>query len=180
MTILYSGSLTKVKDIDKLISAIEDLRREGLQISLVLTGSVVDVSPPKWVTHRYIKDYLTYVKDVLETADICVIPYPNTKHFWNYTLLTKFVEYMAAGKPIVSTDLKETGKLIKIYNCGLIANNWEEFKEYIRRLYYDRGLAIELGRNGRRAAEQVFNYEIITKEFLNKLIETLKLEEKYK
>ena len=88
ITILYSGSLMSVKNIDKLISAVEDLRREGLQISLVITGSIVDVIPPKWVTHRYVKDYLTYVKDVLEKADICVIPYPNTKLFWNYTLLT--------------------------------------------------------------------------------------------
>ena len=168
----------RVEDVDKLISAVEDLRREGLQISLVLVGSIVDVSPPKWVTHKYyVKDYLTYVEDILETSDICVIPYPNTKLHFYYTLPAKFAEYMVAGKPIISTNLKEVGKYIKAFNCGLVANNREEFKEHIRRLYCNRNLAIELGRNGRRAAEHTFNYEVVAEEFLNKLIKTLELEE---
>ena len=79
-----------------------------------------------------------------EYEDLCN-SIPNTKLFWNYTLLTKFVEYMAAGKPVISTKLKEVSKIIKIFNCGLIANNWDEFKECIRTLYYNRNLAMELG-----------------------------------
>jgi glycosyltransferase involved in cell wall biosynthesis len=97
-------------------------------------------------------DWLNFVEDVLSNSDVGVIPYPpNILHF-SYTVLSKLFDYMAAGKPIISTNLIEVGNIIKMFNCGLVAKNWKEFKLYLETLYYDRELAKRLGENGRRAA----------------------------
>lgn len=170
LVILYSGSIMKTKNIDKLLSVVENVRNKGLDISIVLTGKLVDVSLPEWAVQKQVEDWIYYVKDHLEKSDVCVIPYPS-KLFWNLTLLAKLFDYMAAGKPIISTNLKEKGNIIKTFNCGLIAKDWKEFEQHIERLYQDRELAIKLGKNGRKAAERYFDYEKLAKNFLPTLIE---------
>jgi glycosyltransferase involved in cell wall biosynthesis len=160
----------KTKNIDKLLSLVENVRNKGLDISIVLTGKLVDVSLPEWAVQKQVEDWNSYVRDYLEKSDVCVIPYPS-KLFWNLTLLAKLFDYMAAGKPIISTNLKEKGNIIKTFNCGLIAKDWKEFEQHIERLYQDRELAIKLGENGRKAAERYFDYEMLAKNFLATLIE---------
>ncbi len=168
LTILYSGSLLKAKSIDKLISAVNNVRERGLKVSLVLAGDLIDISLPEWVIHKKLEGWTFYVKSSLETSDICVIPYPN-KPFMSMTLLAK-IDYMGAGKPIIVTNLKETGDVINRFNCGFVAKDWKEFEQYIERLYQDRELAKELGRNGRKAAETYFNYELLAETLLNRLV----------
>lgn len=48
----------------------------------------------------------------LRAADILVIPYPDTEHFAHYMSPLKLFEYMAALKPIVSTDLPSIREVI--------------------------------------------------------------------
>jgi glycosyltransferase involved in cell wall biosynthesis len=86
----------------------------------------------------------------------------------------KLFDYMAAGKPIISTNLKEVGDIIRSNDCGLVAENWAEFEVHLKRLYEDRALATKLGKNGRVAVEKYFNYELIAAMFLENLIEQFK------
>lgn len=117
---LYSGSAMKVKDADKLVLAVNKVRERCLDVSLVLTGQkLMKVPTSEWDVHKTADDWRTYVKGCLEQSDICVIPYPR-RLLWNYTVLAKLFDYMAAGKPAVSTNLKETGNLIRVFNCGLV------------------------------------------------------------
>jgi len=70
---------------------------------------------------------------------------------------------------VICTNLKETGKIIKKFDCGLIARDWNEFKFHIKTLYFDRTLAMQLGKNGRIAAEKYFNWDVIAEILLKKL-----------
>lgn len=171
LTILYSGSLMKVKDVDKLLVAVNRVRERGLNVFLVLTGKkLMNVPNSEWNVHKIVDDWRSYVKSCLEVSDICIIPYPRTL-FWDYTLFAKLFDYMAAGKPIISTNLKETSNIIRTFKCGLVAKDWKEFELHLERLYYDRELAKKLGENGRRAAEKYFNYELLAGALLQKLVE---------
>jgi glycosyltransferase involved in cell wall biosynthesis len=167
MAVLYSGSATKVKDIDKLLSTIAKLRQKGLNVNLHIAGGR-EMELPMWV-HANHHDWPHFVNDVLSKTDVGVIPYPPNRLHFNYATPAKLLDFMAAGKPVVSTNLKETGKIIKMFNCGLVAQDWREFELHIERLYDDREFARKLGENGRKAAEKYFDYELLAAALLAKL-----------
>jgi glycosyltransferase involved in cell wall biosynthesis len=170
--VLYSGSAMKCKDVDKLVKVIDSLRKRGLNIELHVAGSKL-MDLPDWVKFTQC-NWPAFVKHLLSHSDIGVIPYPPNKLHFSLTMPTKPFDYMAAGKPIISTNLKETGNIVRTFNCGLVAKDWKEYERHIERLYQDRELAKELGRNGRKAAEKYFNYELLAEALLNKLIKTFK------
>jgi glycosyltransferase involved in cell wall biosynthesis len=173
VVVLYSGHATKAKDFDKLLSCITRLRQKGLRIELqVASSEMTDL--PDWI-HSTHCNWVDFVKNVLTKADIGLIPYPPSRLHFSYTMPAKLADYMAAGKPIVSTDLKETKKMITLSNCGLVARDWNEFGEYIKELCSDHELAEKLGRNGRKAAEENLNYQTLATSFLGNLIEMFDL-----
>lgn len=172
LTVLYSGSAMKVKDVDKLVTAVTNLRGHGLKIELHIAGTKL-MDLPDYV-HVDSYSWQDFIKNVLSNSDIGVIPYPTNKLHFSNTMLAKPFDYMAAGKPIISTNLKETGNLIRKYNCGLVAKNWKEFELNLETLYYDRDFAKKLGENGRRAVEKYFNYELLAETLLQKLMKTFK------
>jgi glycosyltransferase involved in cell wall biosynthesis len=173
MMVLYSGSAMRVKDVDKLVTAISRLRQKGLLIDLYIAGKRF-MELPAWV-HNSQHEWPEFVKDILSQADIGVIPYPPSRLHFNYAFPAKLSDYMASGKPVVSTNLKETASIIKTYECGLVAKDWKEFEFHIERLYRDRDLARKLGENGRKAAERYLNYESLAEAFLQNLLKKLKI-----
>lgn len=115
-------------------------------------------------------DWPTFVDGILFRSDICVIPYPSNRLCFFRAVPAKLFDYMAAGKPIVSTDLKEVSDIIRMFNCGLVARDWKEFKLHLERLCHDRELAKKLGENGRRAVKKYFDYESLADVLLKKLV----------
>jgi len=77
---------------------------------------------------------------------------------------------MAAGKPIISTNLYEVSRIITAFNCGLVAKDWKEFALHVEKLYRNRELARKLGYNGRIAAEKLFDYDLLAEKLLKQLI----------
>lgn len=174
MTILYAGSARRVKDVNKLVSTITKLRQKGLQIDLHIAG-VIQLDLPIWV-HNAQYNWSRFVSGILSEADIGVIPYPPNRFHFNHTMCTKVFDYMAAGKPVISTNLKETGGMINMFNCGLVAKDWKDFELHIERLYHNRELAKRLGENGRKAAKKYCNSELIADGFLKSLLKAFEVE----
>ena len=174
ITLLYSGSARRVKDVDKLISTVNKLRRKGLPINLHIAG-VKQMDLPLWVCNKQLS-WPRFVSSILSKADIGVIPYPPNNLHFNYTMPAKLSDYMAAGKPVISTNLKETSNIIKMFNCGLVARDWKEFELHIERLYRNRELAKKLGENGRKAAEKYLNIELLADALLKSLLKTFEVE----
>lgn len=157
LLLLYAGSYRATKDVDRLIDSVENLNRRGFDVKLALTGGgykmlqlpsfVKTANPPRslWVT------------DFLLKADVCIIPYPRLLHY-EMTHLAKLPEYMCAGKPVASTNLKETAEILRKYDCGIAVSNWDEFERAIITLYENRAIAVRMGRNARKAAEEHYRY----------------------
>jgi glycosyltransferase involved in cell wall biosynthesis len=170
--VLYSGSTMKVKNIDKLVSTIEQMRAEGMQVNLQIAGKKIQ-DVPSWVKiGQY--NWPSFVRSILPECDVCVIPYSPSKFMFCHSVPAKLSDYMGAGKPVISTDLKEVGDIIRSSNCGLVAKDWDEFGICLRKLYNDRILCEELGNNGRATAEKHFDYEQLAEMLLDKLMEQFK------
>jgi glycosyltransferase involved in cell wall biosynthesis len=150
MELVYAGTAMEVKGIDNLIRVVEGLKDRGFQVNLRICGETL-MNLPDWV-HLKSYDWVTLNRDVLSAADVCIVPYPPDRIAFSRAVLAKVFDYMASGKPIVSTNLAETGSMIREVDCGLVATSWEEFSQHLERLFGDPLLAKRLGENGRCAA----------------------------
>ncbi len=76
-------------------------------------------------------------------------------------LRTKLFEYLAAGLPIVASDLPYEITIIGENDCGILAQpeKPQSFADAIIKLTRDRALAARLGKNGQRAFIEKYSWE---------------------
>lgn len=104
--------------------------------SIVFTGVVDDVDP------------------YLRMADIAIAPLTEG----GGTRL-KILEYMAYGKPVISTSKGAEGLDVINGRHIIISNEWEQFSENIVELLCDENKRSEIGRNARLLVEERYTWE---------------------
>lgn len=87
------------------------------------------------------------IPHVLKSMDVLVAPYPDLSHFYFSPL--KLFEYMAAGKPIIASDIGQIASLLQHEKTALLVppGNPEAMADAIRRLRNDTDLAQSLSMN---------------------------------
>lgn len=92
------------------------------------------------------------------TAGIAVFPY--TDHYYEKEL-TKFFEYMAAGLPIVLSSFPNWRGLVEEPKAGLHVDpaDWDAIVAAMEWLRAHPREAVAMGRNGRRAVQERFNWQ---------------------
>jgi glycosyltransferase involved in cell wall biosynthesis len=156
--LLYLGSLHPWKGVDTLILAmkhvtrpamlhivggsdrrIAELRalaeREGVADRVVLPGPVAPGRRFEWI-HK---------------ADICLLPLTSTSIASRYTSPLKLFEYLAAGKPVVASDLPSMRSVLEPGKHALLvkAGDVYAFAAAIDRLLAEPALGKQLGEAAR-------------------------------
>ncbi len=95
----------------------------------------------------------------LESADVGLVPLQPVAKF-HKNIPTKMFEYMAAGLPIVGSDLPPIRKFIMAANAGCLAvpADPRSHAEKILSLVQNPELARQMGRNGRSAFRARYNW----------------------
>lgn len=173
--LLYSGAMTPGRGIERLVKCVENVRKRQSNVQLLFITARARAHPKvalpqrEWLHVVSTRgNYLDSINNLSE-ADACIIPYAPGPYL-NYCFLAKMTTYMVAGKPIISTNLYETKKILQKWNCGLVARDWTEMEELIIKLCKDRELMLQLGKNARIAAEKEYNWENYARK-LERLIE---------
>jgi glycosyltransferase involved in cell wall biosynthesis len=93
----------------------------------------------------------------LASADILVLPNPGTAISTRYTSPLKLFEYMAAGKPIVASDLPAIREVLRDRENAVLfeAGNPQALAEALKLVVQDRALG---GRVARQAREEAAHY----------------------
>lgn len=114
------------------------------------------------------------IGSVLSVCDICWLPFRNSGANQGRWPL-KLSDYMAAGCPIVSTNVGDLGEFIEKNYLGLISNDKpNDLCSQVIRLLEDRHLRREIGLNNRQLAETLFSWYEISKKlevFYNTILE---------
>ncbi|MGI6635199.1 MAG: glycosyltransferase family 4 protein [Christensenellales bacterium] len=89
-----------------------------------------------------------------------LIPTPNIGGELGTLGNNKLFEQMASGIPVIISDLKLWSEIIQRYHCGIIVKSGdvEGFKKAVNTLMTDRSTAKQMGKNGKRAVEQEYNW----------------------
>ena len=135
---LLVGGHPAEPDLARLRRRAEEL---GLGWRMTFAGAV---EPPR-------------VSALLDGADVLVLPNPPTPVSSRYTSPLKLFEYLAAGKPIVASDLTSFREVLRHEENSLLveAGSPDALAAGIRRVLSDRELA---GRIARQAFEEAANY----------------------
>jgi glycosyltransferase involved in cell wall biosynthesis len=150
------------KDQDSLLAAAQQLTQRFSQCRFVLVG---DGSRRKTIAAKvdacglssafcFVRD-TTDVGGILATANVCVLP------SFHEGLPICILEYMAAGKPVVASDVGGVRELIRDGEDGFLteAGDADALASRIALLLEDADRAAGMGRSARSRAEQCFSLE---------------------
>jgi len=177
--ILFVGRLSAKKGVHILLRATKKLMEEDPGIALLIVGS-------KWYGKNDMDDYTKSIHRNAETLPGPVVftgfippadipAYYNAGDVfvcasqWNEPLARVHYEAMAAGLPIITTNRGGNSEVIRNGENGLIVDDYsnpDSFAECMRKLLYNPGLALEMGKRGRLLAEERFNWKRVADEML--------------
>lgn len=90
------------------------------------------------------------VAKFMRASDVLVMNYPNTEYYRNFMSPMKMFEYMAARRPIVTSDLPAVREILEESTAVFVApDSMESLQEGIEKVLNDEGF-------GARIAEQAF------------------------
>jgi glycosyltransferase involved in cell wall biosynthesis len=100
------------------------------------------------------------VPTYISLSQACLVPVRIDKHT-DTTLMHKFFQYMALGKPVVSTRTRTMARVIEETQCGYIVPSEDPvaLSDAVIDLYKNKEKALEMGRNGARWVKEKYNWE---------------------
>ncbi len=160
--ILYVGLLTPRKGVLDLILASRMLSQEGVEHELWLLGGIPDEGPAAAEpVHDAARGHATLLGTRLpeempaayESADIFCLP------SWWEAMPLSVLEAMAAGLPVVATDVGDVERVVDEGRTGYVVAKQtpDQLAGALRKLLVDPALCRRMGQAGRRRAEEHFS-----------------------
>lgn len=182
--LMYSGSLEHWAGLELPIKSLPSIRRELGNVYIIILGKGKYADKlKKLVSDLNLDDYVKFYGKVryeelpfyFSMADVGLCTLFPTELI-KYSFPLKAIEYMAAGLPVIATDIGDLGDLIKKHECGItIEYSKVVFEEKIIELLQDNKKLNRLSINGIEASKtydwnDIFKKElkIINKKLQNK------------
>ena len=168
LVVIHVANLKPVKGHRFLLRAFAEIIRQVPHVKLLLIGKdELNGSLHRLASQLDIANNVLFlgtrqdVPDLLSAADICVLP------SLSEGMSNAILEYMAAGKPVVATNVGGNPELIKNgFNGFLVAvENVEELKNALLALIKDAGKRQAMGANGFTRVKQEFSMEKMVRKY---------------
>jgi glycosyltransferase involved in cell wall biosynthesis len=164
---VYCGAIAPQRGVEEAIDALA--LAPGLRLALLGYGdpAYLDSLRRRAATAR-VGERLFFVPPVppmevcaaMRDADLSLVLFQDFGLTYRYNSPNKIPESMHAGLPIVGSDLPEIRRVLRHYDCGLVADPRDPaaIARAMRRIVEEPGLRARLAA-GARAAAQRFNWE---------------------
>ncbi len=108
----------------------------------------------------------------LRQATVLTIPHPPGEYY-DVALPVKLLDSMAAGRPLAVTPRLEGRTIVERHEAGLVTagDSVEDLAVTLRRLIEDETLARKLGANARRAAVEVYDWNVVGDRLASEILE---------
>lgn len=171
----YAGNIGLTQNMDQLLEVMEELQQEEPNIHLVLVGEgvykkkVTEIVTARKLHNVHLLPFQPYkeIAHVFSLGNVGIVF--SKQHVGANSLPSKTWSIMAAARPvIVCFDANELRTIVEQNNCGIFvpAGDMVAFKAAVLRLYQDRQLCQEMGRNGRQFVKNQLSKEKGTGEYV--------------
>lgn len=123
-TVTYCGAIRPVNNVDLLLDAAKQLK-DDVQILIYGTGNCVDELQSRIdkenISTVKLKGYVEnkYVPFILSKSSVNILNYSAKQYNWSRgNSSNKLFEYLASGKPVIST-VKMGYDILEKYDCGI-------------------------------------------------------------
>jgi glycosyltransferase involved in cell wall biosynthesis len=159
--LLYASRLSPEKHQLSIIKAFRRIHKEMPNTHLVLVGSdgPSTAHVKKLINRKNYKDFVSYLGKVPFTDLLKLYNTADLSCLWSWIEAEGLVllESMAQGTPCIGSNSCGISDVIRHGKTGYLANNLDDFKEKVLKLFRDDDLRIKMGENAKKIAE---NYRI--------------------
>lgn len=164
--IIYTGSLASERGITQIIQACDLSNSNNIYLWLLgwfspksYESSVRNLKGFRRVNYvgRVRFEELPEYYNQADVGIVCCQPGPN----YIDSMPTKLFEYMAAELPVIASNFPLRKKIVEGNKCGICVDptNPETIAGAIKYLYDNSEIRKEMGKNGRRAVLEKYNWE---------------------
>ena len=170
--VCYVGSITQIRGNAVLVEAMNSVNSS----TLVLAGNFSPdsfkdelMAMPGWQNVNFVgnvsRDEVSKIMASAKAGIVTFLPMPNHVD----AQPNKMFEYMSAGIPIIGSDFPLWKEIIEGNNCGICVDplNSQEISNAINKLTQEDKLAEDLGKNGRNAVLNKYNWKIEEKKLIS-------------
>ncbi len=154
--ILFMGTLYPFSGIDHILKNFHLLQNKIKQIKFVIIGGGPDFNRLKSLSNELqLNKNIIFtgfveqkkIPEYIAITDICLSSFA-INILTDSIIPTKILEYLACGKPVLSTPLKGTVELLPNENYGIVYSQLDDFISSIEKLLQNKAHLDKLGENG--------------------------------
>ena len=171
----FVGTLKPWHGVDILIAAFRKLLQKHPNTALLIVGDGPERTHLENIINEFIlQDSVTFtgavspaeIPNLLTSMDVAVAPYPALEEFYFSPL--KIYEYMAAGLPVVASNIGQIPKIIKHQENGLLypAGNLQALTNALEQIIKDPVFGKDLGQVARQTVETHHSWGAISEDML--------------
>lgn len=182
--VTYAGTIRPVNNVGNLLDAAVILKAKGeyddIQFLIYGDGGQLDKLKERVVKENLdnvkLKGFIErkYIPFILSKSEINILNYSQNHYNWKRgNSSNKLFEYMASGKPIIST-VRMGYSIINKYQCGieLEKDTPQDLAEQIMRFHdMDEEERVRIGKNAQAGAKE-FDFSVLSKKLI-KVIESV-------
>jgi len=163
--ICYVGGIAKIRGIKELIRAMEDVKNVKLNLAGKFVEKDVEIEVKKYPGWSKVNELgfvgRNEISEILSRSKVGIV----TLHpIINYqdALPVKMFEYMAAGIPVIASNIPLWQEIIKGANCGIYVDPMKsnEIADAINYIMIHQDEAQKMGANGKKAVMEKYNWGI--------------------
>jgi glycosyltransferase involved in cell wall biosynthesis len=175
---VFVGSLKKWHGVENAILSVERLIRQDDNVRLLVIGDGPERAHLRSIVARKgLERNVAFVGKVeysrvplyIGTATACLALFDRERNDRTGLSPLKIFEYMACGKPVVTTDVGNLRNIIGRHKCGLIVKpgDIDAMSQALMKLVSNPELSERLGDNGREAAVRHYSWGVISEKLLD-------------
>jgi len=175
--LIFVGNLAPWQGVEYLVCATPLIIKENRKIKILIVGDGILKKKLVFLSKELnLEPYIIFtgtvphekVPQYINISDLCVAPFLRIRNESMGLSPLKIYEYLACGKPVVASNIKGVGNLLKDSNSGIavIPEDSAKLANSIIKLLKDKKLREKMGDNGRKFVLENYSWEISAKKTL--------------
>tara|TARA_R110000868_G_scaffold65871_8_gene196789 strand:- start:925 stop:2148 length:1224 start_codon:yes stop_codon:yes gene_type:complete len=181
----FTGAHGLANGLDNILDAAQELKNRGDDKIVILfvgeggvKASLIERAKQQQLDNCIFLNAMPkhQLVDLLNAADIGLMPLANVPAFYYGTSPNKFFDYISCGLPVLNNYPGWLADMITEYGCGqaVIPDNPKILADALQNMASDKDALVAMGLKGKQLAKEKFNREDLSAQFAQFLIEVAK------